>query len=124
MLDAPRREKLEDFDVVLMCDHELWARLQRRPAREIFGGDAVVGASRTRLTRKTTDCLICVKSMLGAAGVLREFYAEEPHGMAKAKRTFAFPGRRRRRDEAASRTCVRTWGRKPWRRGWSERWTR
>jgi hypothetical protein len=90
--------KLEDFDVVLMCDHEL-ARRHVERAREIFGSDAVVGASRTRLTRKTTDCLICVKSMLGAAGVLREFYAEEPHGMAKTKRTFAFP-------DAARRTSV------------------
>ena len=111
--------KLEDFDVVLMCDHEL-ARRHVERAREIFGSDAVVGASRTRLTRKTTDCLICVKSMLGAAGVLREFYAEEPHGMAKTKRTFAFPRRATNSVEA----CVRTWGRKPWRRGWSERWTR
>lgn len=75
--------------VVLMADSESSLRHLGR-CREILGADAVTVGGRTALGRRGVDVLLMISSG-DACGTLRRLYEAEPHGMAKTRRTLAFP---------------------------------
>lgn len=80
-----------EHGVVMMVDAELAARHATRCA-ETLGAEAVTVVTRTALGRKNVDFLIGISLPdMDAGETLRRMFETEPHGMAKTKRTFAFP---------------------------------